>query len=118
MRARPPITPPTIAPVDDCLEVDVVEAAEVFAASAADGPVKTVVDEVEALAPEVKREVVIVDALVLAFVDEMDVSVDEEVDDKDDTDSEDDGEPLKPPALLVLPPPPVSPVVVDASYKM
>ena len=108
----PPITPPTIAPVDDCLEVDVVEAAEVFAAFAADGPVKTVVDEVEALAPEVKRDVVIVDALVLAFVD------DEVVDDKDEPLSEDDGEPLEPPALLVLPPPPVSPVVADASYKM
>ena len=118
MRAKPPITPPTIAPVDDCLEVDVVEAAEVFAASAADGPVKTVVDEVEALAPEIKKEVVIVDALVLAFVVEVDVLVDEMVDDKDEPVCEDDGEPLEPPALLVLPPPPVSPVVADASYKI
>ena len=95
--------------------MDVVEAAEVFAASAADGPVKAAVDEVEALAPEVKREVVIVDALVLAFVD---VSVDVVVDDKDEPVCEGDGEPLELPALLVLPPPPVSPVVADASYKM
>ena len=118
MSARPPITPPTIAPVDDCFEADAVEAAEVFAASAADGPVKAAVGEVEALAPEVKREVVIVDALALAFVDEVDVLVDEMVDDKDEPVSEDDGEPLEPPALLVLPPPPVSPVVADASYKI